>query len=120
MLIPGGIVMGLAMIALAWVPSLASNLQVSLLYGLIALAGAGGGLFMIPCESFLQIRPAPERKGAVWASANFASFSGMALASGLYIPLKALRPTLAYGALGAVSLLFTLWLSMEFKRKDWA
>ena len=75
---------------------------------------------MIPCESFLQIRPVPERKGAVWASANFASFSGMALASGLYIPLKAIRPTLAYGALGAVSLLFSLWLTTEFKRKEWA
>jgi len=122
-LIPGGIVMGLAMIALAWVPSLASNLQVSLLYGLIALAGAGGGLFMIPCESFLQIRPAPERKGAVWASANFASFLGMSIVSLAYtfIPvLSTMAPTRAYGMLGVASLCFTLWLVLEFRGKEWA
>jgi hypothetical protein len=119
-LIPAGIAMGLLMLAIGGVPVLPAAWQVPVLYLLIGLAGMAGGLFLIPCESFLQIRPAPARKGAVWASANFASFSGMALASLLYIPLTALRPTLAYAALGATSLLFTAWLILEFRRKEWA
>ena len=112
--------MGLTMLAIGEVPALPGTLQIPLLYILIGLAGMAGGLFLIPCESFLQIRPAPERKGAVWASANFASFSGMAVASLLYIPLTALRPTFAYAALGAAALLFTAWLAFEFRRKEWA
>jgi len=119
-LLPAGLAMGLIMVAIAGVPALPAGLQVPALYVLIGLAGLAGGLFLIPCESFLQIRPAPERKGAVWASANFASFSGMAVASALYLPLTALQPTLAYGALGAASLLFTAWLAIEFRRKEWA
>nr|WP_320131677.1 MFS transporter [uncultured Holophaga sp.] len=122
-LVPAGIAMGLAMLLLALVPTLPRSLQVGSLYTLIALAGAGGGLFMIPCESFLQVRPAPERKGAVWASANFAAFLGMSVVSVAYIALpflSRLKPTLAYGGLGVVSLLFTLWLAGEFRGKAWA
>ena len=78
-----------------------------------------GGLFLIPCESFLQIRPAPERKGAVWAAANFASFSGMALASVVYIALKSMKPSSAYGVLGVMSLAVTVWLFFEFRRREW-
>jgi len=117
---PAGVAMGLLMLAIGGVPHLPATAQVPLLYVLIGLAGMAGGLFLIPCESFLQVRPAPARKGAVWASANFASFSGMAAASLLYIPLTALRPTLAYAALGAASLLFTAWMALEFRRKEWA
>jgi acyl-[acyl-carrier-protein]-phospholipid O-acyltransferase / long-chain-fatty-acid--[acyl-carrier-protein] ligase len=119
-LLPAGIAMGLMMLAIGGVPSLPVATQVPLLYVLIGLAGMAGGLFLIPCESFLQIRPAPERKGAVWASANFASFSGMAAASLLYIPLTALRPTFVYAALGVAALLFTVWMALEFRREEWA
>ena len=119
-LTPAGIAMGLLMLAISGVPAFPAAAQVPLLYLLIGLAGMAGGLFLIPCESFLQIRPAPERKGAVWASANFASFSGMAVASGIQTSLTAIQPTLAYGCLGIVSLLFTIWMTLEFRRKDWA
>jgi hypothetical protein len=117
---PAGFAMGLMMLAIGGIPMLPPSAQVPLLYTFIGLAGMAGGLFLIPCESFIQVRPAPERKGAVWASANFASFSGMAAASLLYIPLTALRPTLAYAALGASALLFTAWLALEFRRQEWA
>lgn len=119
-LVPAGAAMGLLMLAMGSVPLLPAAARTAVLYSLVGLAGMAGGLFMIPCESFIQIRPAPERKGAVWASANFASFSGMALASLLYIPLASLRPTLAYAMLGAASLVFTGWMSLEFRHKEWA
>ena len=117
---PAGAGMGVFMIGIALIPALPGDLQVAALYGLIGLAGAAGGLMLIPCESFIQVRPAPERKGTVWASSNFASFSGMTLASVIYLPLQAVTPSLLYGILGTVTLLFTLWLSLEFRRKEWA
>ncbi len=118
-LLPAGLGMAAAMGAIAAIPCLPGGVQVPALYGLIGLAGAAGGLFMIPCESFLQIRPAPERKGAVWASANFAAFAGMTISSGLYMALTRVAPTVLYGFLGAASLLFSLWLASEFKRGEW-
>ena len=118
-LLPAGLGMALAMGLVSLVPVLPAALRIPSLYGLIGLAGAAGGLFLIPCESFLQIRPAPERKGAVWAAANFASFSGMAVASVVYIALKSLKPSSAYGVLGAMSLLITAWLYSEFRREEW-
>lgn len=118
-LLPAGFGMALAMGLVGLVPALPIPLRLPALYGLVGLAGAAGGLFLIPCESFLQIRPAPERKGAVWAAANFASFSGMALASVVYIALKSMRPSSAYGVLGALSFAVTAWLCFEFRRKDW-
>jgi MFS family permease len=119
-LLPAGIAMGVFMVAIGMVPTLPAGFQVPALYVLIGLTGLSGGVFLIPCESFLQIRPAPERKGAVWASANFASFAGMAVASAVHTRLTGLQPTLAYGALGAFSLLFVGGLAAEFRRKEWA
>jgi acyl-[acyl-carrier-protein]-phospholipid O-acyltransferase/long-chain-fatty-acid--[acyl-carrier-protein] ligase len=122
-LIPAGIGMAASMGAIGAIPLMPSGIQIPALYILVALAGVSGGLFMIPCESFLQIRPVPERKGAVWASANFASFSAMSLVSLAYtfIPvLNRMLPTHAYLGLGGISLFITLWLVLEFRHKEWA
>ena len=93
------------------------------LYPLIGLAGAGGGLFLIPCESFLQIRPPAERKGAVWASANFASFRGMSLASLAYTapdrPGAPADPRLRRRWASPPSSSLAGW-RLEFRRKEWA
>jgi MFS family permease len=109
LLAPGSIAMALFLGAVASLPHLPEGWRVPLLYPLLALVGAGGGLVLIPCESFLQVRPAPERKGAVWASANFAVFLGMAFASGLSNLLnRLLLPTQSFGILAAASVLFAL------------
>jgi hypothetical protein len=121
-LVPAVLAMGLLMLAIAGVPLLPSSIQVVALFLFIGLAGIAGGLFLIPCESFLQVRPSPERKGAVWASTNFASFLGMSVVSLAYssIPaLSALLPTLAYGALGLLSLFFGGWMAAELRRAEW-
>ena len=118
-LVPAGLGMGLLMGGIAAIPALPPPLRVPLLFLSIGLAGTAGGLFLIPCESFLQIRPAPERKGAVWASANFASFAAMAAASALYLPLARLCPSMAYGVLGAACVGFALWLRLEFRNRAW-
>ena len=100
-------------------PLLPEGARVGAAFLLVGATGVSGGLYLIPCESFLQIRPAPERKGAVWAAANSASFAGMAVASVLYLPLRTLPPNLAYGLLGLAALGFTLWLGAGFRRPGW-
>ncbi|MCE1229299.1 MAG: 2-acyl-glycerophospho-ethanolamine acyltransferase, partial [Firmicutes bacterium] len=119
MLAPSAWLMALGM-GLVWlVPQTALALQNPLLFGGVALAGLGGGLLLVPTETFLQARPAPERKGATWAAANFASFSGMTLASGLYILVNRVAPTHAYGGLAALSLAIALWLMVELRHPAW-
>lgn len=48
-----------------------------LLFALMAVLGITGGLIMIPCESFVQVRPAAAEKGAVLSAANFLIFCGI-------------------------------------------
>lgn len=118
-LAPACMAMACAMGLISLVPFLPASWQIPVLYTLVGLAGASGGLLLIPCESFLQIRPVAARKGAVWASANFASFAGMAGAGLLYLPLQNLRPTLTYGVLGAACLGFSLWMRHELRGAAW-
>ncbi len=106
---PAGLVMALTLAAVFALPSLPEGWRLPLLFPLLGLVGASGGLILIPCESFIQVRPAPERKGAVWASANFAVFLGMAIASGLSNILnRFLLPTQSFGILALSAALFTL------------
>ena len=52
------------------------------LLAVLAASGVAGGLFMIPCESFIQVRPRPQQKGTVIATSNFVVFVGI-MASGV-------------------------------------
>lgn len=110
-IVPAGVAMAGLMGATALVPLLPVGAQVPALYALLALVGASGGLILIPCESFIQVRPAPERKGAVWAAANGAIFSGIVVASGVSNLLnRLLVPTLSFGILAVVALAFVVWI----------
>jgi len=78
---------------------------------LCLLAGACGGLFLVPCEAFIQVRPDATRKGTVIASANFAVFAGIFASGLLSIVLnRLLPPTVSVALLGAVSLPIALLL----------
>ncbi|MFP4105633.1 MAG: MFS transporter [Phycisphaerae bacterium] len=86
-LVPAVVIMTLLCLvitAVQWLPEAAHLPSWLVLFGLI---GVTGGLFMIPTESFIQVRPDPRQKGAVWASANFACFIGIFFASLLDILL---------------------------------
>ncbi len=53
------------------------------LYLLMLGLGIGGGLVLVPCESFIQVRPKPEEKGAVLSAGNFLVFCGIIVAGAL-------------------------------------
>lgn len=50
----------------------------------LALLGFMGGFFIVPVSAILQHQPEPSRKGEVLAAANWLSFVGIFLASGVY------------------------------------
>ncbi|HWQ10264.1 MAG TPA: MFS transporter [Holophaga sp.] len=117
-LVPGCLAMAAFLGAMAAVPCLPVPVQVPALFPLLALVGASGGLVMIPCESFIQVRPAPERKGAVWASANGIVFTGIVVASLVSNALNLwLAPSASFGVLAAGALGFAAWLRARIRRE---
>ena len=51
---------------------------------LLAVLGFAGGFFIVPVSAILQHEPEPSKKGEVLAAANWLSFVGIFLASGVY------------------------------------
>ncbi len=109
------IAMGLVMCLVGFVAFLPQNAVTSVMFALLALIGIAGGMFMIPCEAFVQIRPEPGRKGAVIAAANFAVFSGILLSGfvGAFLT-EYLLATDCFVALGAMTLMLGDWLLGRF------
>ncbi len=113
-----GASMGLVMVAIQAVPLFAASVRVDSLFALTFAAGLAAGVMLIPIESFLQIRPAPARKGAVLAAVNFAVFSGILLSSFVANGLNAwLLPTTAFGVLGVVGIVVCTAVAWVFR--DW-
>jgi MFS family permease len=103
-LVPGALGMAALMALMPWVPSLSLAMQPAALFVLIGLIGIGGGIIMVPCESFIQMRPPPEKKGAVIAAANFAAFSGILLSGPVANLLNAhLDPTDSFAVIGLLA-----------------
>lgn len=118
-LVPACLVLGVLAAAVAGVPYLPAGLQLPLLFVLLGLAGVAGGVFMIPCESFIQVRAAPEEKGAVIAAANFAIFCGIILSGLLVYALdKVMAPTTFFALIALVSLPVAVWLHVALRRED--
>ncbi len=104
--------------ALAATPHLPAAWQLSWVVGGLLLAGTAGGAALIPMEAFFQIRPAPERKGAVIAAANFAGFAGMAFSGPVNSLARAtgLPPVERFGVVAGLSLLGAGLLAWALKR----
>ena len=104
-------IMGLFMIAMMGIPHLPAALQCPALYVNLAIMGMMGGLFMIPVESFIQVRPAPQRKGTVIAAANFAMFGGILL-SGPFANLmnQYFEPTSSFALMGVMAVIVSVRL----------
>ena len=103
-LAPGALVMAALMAMMPWVPRLSLAMQPVALFVLVGLIGIGGGIILVPCESFIQMRPAPEKKGAVIAASNFAAFGGILLSGPVANLLNAhLLPTKSFGVIGLLA-----------------
>ena len=116
-LVPGFLVLGVLVAAMAAIPHLPGGWQIGGVAVLLFAAGVPGGLLLVPLESFFQIRPAPAKKGAVIAAANFAAFFAMMLAGLASNPLNAwLRATDSFAIIGGFTCLVGLALLWVLRR----
>lgn len=118
-MVPAGVGMGVSMLLLAAVPLLPVGAQVPALFALLVLVGVAGGLFLIPAESFIQVRPAADRKGAILAASNFVIFAGILLSGLVSNVLNAcLEPTASFGVTGCVALLVCVFLRRGYRAHE--
>lgn len=89
---PALLIMGVFSVLIYFTPQVSISFQYYYLVGLMSIMGIGGGLFIIPTESFCQTRPEPSRKGEVLAAHNFVDFTGILLSGIAYYVLEALFP----------------------------
>lgn len=76
-LAPALFIMGLSLLALGFLDLIPSSIRYYSALSFLAIEGVAGGLYLIPIESFVQIRPKASKKGKVIAAHNFADFIGV-------------------------------------------
>ncbi len=115
---PLGILMSLAMLGMTLTPGLPEPFRTLALFAGSFLLGALGGAILVPMESFLQVRPPPDRKGAVWAAVNFVVFGGILLSGFVANKLNAhWAQTESFGFIGAAALLVSVVLYVLYRRE---
>lgn len=112
----------LAMSGFMWmvtaVPLLPEGMRLPACFVLLGLIGVTGGAFLIPCESFIQVRPAADHKGTVIAASNFAVFVGILLSGLLANVLNAaFRPTTSFVVAACLALFVGVSLLVMLPRK---
>jgi acyl-CoA synthetase (AMP-forming)/AMP-acid ligase II/1-acyl-sn-glycerol-3-phosphate acyltransferase/acyl carrier protein/predicted MFS family arabinose efflux permease len=109
---PAAVGMGAAMAGIAYVPLLPETWEVPALVLLLAAAGFMGGLMIIPCEAFIQVRPEAGRKGTVIAASNFTGFAGIMVSGPVAVGLlSALEPTTCFAAVAGLTIFLGLMLA---------
>lgn len=114
----GTFCMGISMALVWWLPGLPADVQKPLAFAIFAFIGVCGGAYMIPCETFIQVRPRHEDKGTVIAAGNFAVFSGISLAGllvwslGKFLP--EIPPSFWIGTLSVVAAIKSVTLASLF------
>ena len=110
-LTPAALGLAVVMAAVSLVPALPTDLVLPLLFVLLCLMGLLGGLMLVSCEAFVQVRPPADRKGTVIAAANFAVFVGIVLSGSVsYGLLQVLLPTDCFLVMGILALVTALCL----------
>lgn len=118
-LLPAGLAIAVPMLFFPLVPRLPATMLHTALFGLTGTVGVAGGLFLIPVESFIQVRPPADRRGATLAAVNFACFAGM-LVSGLISNVlnATCQPTTSFGLLGGFTVPAVLGLAWAYRKHE--
>ncbi len=116
-LVPAGVLLTVAAGATSLLPWLTFASPSHVLFGTLFFAGMGGGLLLVPLESFIQSRPPPAKKGQTIAAANFTAFIGILCAGVGSVGLDRLpRASGAFGLIAVLTCGLTLWLASALKR----
>jgi acyl-[acyl-carrier-protein]-phospholipid O-acyltransferase/long-chain-fatty-acid--[acyl-carrier-protein] ligase len=81
---PAALIMALGLLATYGASLIHSSSGLIWVFTALGVAGLGGGLFLIPIASFIQVRPKPEEKGKIIAVSNFIAFSGIFLSGTIF------------------------------------
>ena len=118
-LVPSLFFMTLGMIIISGIDYFPVNTQKTVAFILLGYIGIVGGVFMIPVGSHIQTRPAPNEKGTVWASSNFAAWSGMLFSGPVFYLLNKMdiSSSGSYGWMSIVTVVVGFWLMGKLPRK---
>ena len=89
---PALFIMGVFLTLIYFAPNVNSNVQYFFLFTMLVFTGIGGGIFIIPSESFCQTRPEPSRKGEILSAHNFIDFLGILSSGFIFYILEDLFP----------------------------
>jgi MFS family permease len=119
-LVPSAIVMAIAMFAVTAVPYLPEFTHKAVVILSLAVLGIAGGIFCIPVTSFVQVRPAPEMKGTMIATSNFADFVGILLSGVVFYILTQLniKPSNCFAIEAIITIAAAAWLFMYMREKN--
>ncbi len=113
------IVLGVSAIPASLLPVLGADLGLMLMYPAVGLMGIAGGIVLVPCESFIQVRPAHDRKGRVIAAAGCAAFISMLFSAGLLAVLRLfMSASPCFIVVVVTSLVMGVWLWITINRKE--
>jgi len=116
-LAPAAAGMGAAMLGVRLAVAAPAAQRYGWVLAALLAAGAFGGLLMIPCEAFIQLRPPARRRGAVIAASNFVIFAGIFVSGPLANAMNEhLAPATSFAIMGASSLGFALVLRAVLRK----
>lgn len=112
-------IMAVCMLSVSILPYAADPMRTIYLTLILFITGAAAGVFVIPLESFLQVRPPAHCKGATIAAANFTAFAGILFSgpiANLFNWLK-ITPSRSFAVMGTAAMAMTIWLVFILRRK---
>ena len=114
---PLAVLMGLCLCSCVLLEQVDESYRLVLAYVIMAAIGILGGMYMVPCEAFVQVRPEPARKGAILAAVNFVTFIGIFISGPLegYME-KILSPAQCLAVLGVAGVLVGIILICTLSR----
>jgi hypothetical protein len=104
-LAPSGLLIAVFMIITGAIAQFGNHAKLAYLFASFLMMGMAGGVFTVPLESFIQVRPGADRKGATIAAANFAAFCGILLSGPVLNMLNAcgISPANDFAIMGIIS-----------------
>jgi acyl-[acyl-carrier-protein]-phospholipid O-acyltransferase/long-chain-fatty-acid--[acyl-carrier-protein] ligase len=113
------IVMGVMAIPPAMASLLAPDVGLMIIYPAVCVMGIAGGIVLVSCESFIQIRPAADRKGRIIAAAGCAAFISMLFSAGLLALLRLfISASPCFIVITVMSLITGIWLWITVNKKE--
>ena len=106
LLFPSACGMAGMLVLVGLTPFLPAGGQQFWLGGTLLATGVFGGIYLIPLESFIQVRPAAGSKGRVIAVSNFMSFMAMALFGAAFKVIGLLPPAATFIFYGTATFCF--------------